>query len=143
MQRIVITPPPSPSRWHRLATAGLVMVSAFAFGIGLSAFKPTPITSSSQIVVTIEAPVVNVPALEWPTATATATVTPTPTPYPTTPPIPTWGGQRDGGLYQIPPMTPTPRPPVVHRLCVRATPVPTNPMTCLGVPFDLPEGWFA
>lgn len=80
--------------------------------------------------------------VEYPTATATARPTPTPTPYPVPSPLPTWGGQQDNGLYVIEAVPPTPRPPVVHQLCVKATPVPSNPLVCLGLPFRLPGGWW-
>lgn len=80
--------------------------------------------------------------VQYPTATATARPTSTPTPYPTPPSLPTWAGQTDSGLYLIEAVPPTPRPPVVHQLCVKATPVPSNPLICLGLPFRLPGGWF-
>ena len=57
------------------------------------------------------------------------------------PPLPTWAGQPGSGLYLIEAVPPTPRPPVVHQLCVKATPVPSNPLVCLGLPFALPGGW--
>ena len=79
--------------------------------------------------------------VEYPTATATAYPTQTPTPYPVLSPLPTWGGQQDSGLYVIEPAPPTPRPPIVHQLCVKATPVTSSPLVCLGLPFRLPGGW--
>ena len=38
--------------------------------------------------------------------------------------------------------TPTAMPPFVHQVCLRATPVRSSDMSCLGVPFPLPGGWF-
>lgn len=80
--------------------------------------------------------------VQYPTATSTARPTSTPTPYPAPPSLPTWAGQTDSGLYLIEAVPPTPRPPVVHQLCVKATPVPSNPLVCLGLPFRLPGGWW-
>jgi hypothetical protein len=81
--------------------------------------------------------------VEYPTPTSTPYPTQTPTPYPVPSPLPTWGGQQDSGLYVIEPAPPTPRPPVVHQVCVKATPVTGSPLVCLGLPFRLPGGWFA
>lgn len=80
--------------------------------------------------------------VQYPTATATPRPTTTPTPYPAPPSLPTWAGQTDSGLYLIEAVPPTPRPPVVHQLCVKATPVPSSPLVCLGLPFRLPGEWW-
>lgn len=129
------------SNRDRVFYAGLVPICAVAFGIGVSTFRPTPISNSAQIVITVEAPDVQV-HIDQPTPTATAQPTVTRTPYPHVTPLPTWAGQQEEGLFLIPAISPTPFPPLVHQLCVRATPQRASDMSCLGVPFALPEGWF-
>ena len=95
--------------------AGLIPVGAVAFGVAFATMRPAAIdnTSHAEIVavVTVNAPEV---VIQYPTATTTPTVTPTETPWPTDVPLPTWGGQQGDGLYVIPAVTATPKPPATE-----------------------------
>ena len=126
----------------RTLYAVLAPVCAIAAGVGFATVRPTPVSNTAQIVVTINAPAIDVPDLQWPTATNTPNPTPTTTPWPTDVPLPTWGGQQEDQMFVIPAETPTALPPFVHQVCLRATPVRSSDMSCLGVPFPLPGGWF-
>ena len=124
--------------------AGLIPVGAVAFGVAVATMRPAAIdnTSHAEIVavVTVNAPEV---VIQYPTATTTPTVAPTETPWPTDVPLPTWGGQHGDGLYVIPAVTATPKPPFVYKVCARATPIVSSDLICQAIPFDLPGGLFS
>lgn len=133
------------TRW--LQRIALVSLCCAALALAIAALWQV-LTMQAVRSVTIAGPVQQPPptqivrvVVEYPTATNTPRPTPTPTPYPAPSPLPTWGGQQASGLYVIEPAPPTPRPPVVHQLCVKATPVMGSPLVCLGLPFRLPGGW--
>ena len=121
--------------------AGMLAVCVPAAAVAFSVVRPTPVSNNTQIVVTVNAPAVSVNIAKE-TATNTPSPTPTTTPWPTDVPLPTWGNQQADQLFVIPAETPTAMPPFVHQVCLRATPVRSSDMSCLGVPFPLPGGWF-